>query len=342
VDERAAGVIVQQAGTVSVPDATTDPGRAPERAGSFIGAPIYVAGEAAFVVGFAAGRIRQDYAAREVEIVEILAELVGHALTVEHAEAVVHRRSFELEQRNEELEQFAYVASHDLQEPLRTISSFLQLLEKRSADTIDEKGREYIAFALDGSRRMQTLIQGLLAYSRVGTRGAAFEPVDAEAVMDDVLVDLGPARLESHANIRVDELPTVCADPIQLHQLFLNLVGNALKFRAPEAAPSITVGAHRDQSTPGWRFTVADTGIGLDPRHGPRVFQLFQRLHTREEYEGTGIGLALCRKIVERHGGTIFYAPNEAGGTTFTFTLPDRGADCRGASLTPDADGRAG
>jgi light-regulated signal transduction histidine kinase (bacteriophytochrome) len=189
---------------------------------------------------------------------------------------------------------------------------------------------------------MQTLIQGLLAYSRVGTRGAAFEPVDADAVVDDVLVDLGPARLESHADIHVESLPTVCADPVQLHQLFLNLIGNAIKFRAPDSAPSVTVTAHRDPSSPQWRFSVADTGIGLDPRHGPRVFQLFQRLHTREEYEGTGIGLALCRKIVERHGGTIAYAPNEAGGTTFTFTLPDRGTDCNGAAAKPATDEHAG
>jgi light-regulated signal transduction histidine kinase (bacteriophytochrome) len=207
---------------------------------------------------------------------------------------------------------------------------------------MDEKAREYIAFALDGSRRMQTLIQGLLAYSRVGTRGAAFESVDADAVVDDVLVDLGPARLESHADIRVEALPTVCADPIQLHQLFLNLVGNAIKFRAPDSAPSVTISAHRDHTMPAWRFSIADTGIGLDPRHGPRVFQLFQRLHTREEYEGTGIGLALCRKIVERHGGTIDYAPNEAGGTTFTFTLPDRGADCRDGSGPIQGDAQAG
>lgn len=242
------------------------------------------------------------------------------------AERDLHRYARELEESNDELAKFAYVASHDLQEPLRMVTSFLQLLERRYEGQLDETASQYIEYAVDGARRMQRLIQDLLAYSRVGTRGREFEPVDSREVVLDVLHDLGPAIHDAGAEVEVgDALPTVFADPTQLHQLFLNLVGNALKFRREGTPSRIRIAAEPAMladGRPGWRFSVADNGIGIDPRYADRIFQVFQRLHTREEYEGTGIGLAICKKIVERHGGTISVTSEEGEGATFTFTLP--------------------
>ncbi len=245
------------------------------------------------------------------------------------AEQALQRYADDLEERNAELEQFAYVASHDLQEPLRMVSSFLQLLQRRYADQLDETADEYIAYAVDGAKRMQKLIQDLLSYSRVGTRGKAFKPVDMNRTAETVLTDLGPALDEAGATVEAGDLPTVAADETQMRQLLQNLVANAVKFRA-EAAPVVRISAEQaeDAGRAVWRFAVADNGIGIEEHHADRVFQIFQRLHTRDEYEGTGIGLAMCKKIVERHGGRIWFesAPDAAAsptdGTTFYFTLP--------------------
>ena len=245
-------------------------------------------------------------------------------VTAQHeAERAMQRYADDLEERNAELEQFAYVASHDLQEPLRMVSSFLQLLQRRYADELDETADEYIAYAVDGAKRMQVLIQDLLAYSRVGTRGKAFKPVDMNRTMETVLTDLGPAFEEFDADVQVDPLPTVSADETQMRQLLQNLVANAVKFRG-DAAPEVRVSAERirEDDRPMWRFAVADNGIGIEPHHADRVFQIFQRLHTRDEYEGTGIGLAMCKKIVERHGGRIWFESAPDDGTTFYFTIP--------------------
>src|SRR5690606_21720054 len=225
-------------------------------------------------------------------------------------------------------EQFAYVASHDLQEPLRMVSSFLQLLQRRYEGQLDETADEYIAYAVDGAKRMQILIQDLLAYSRVGTRGKPFEPVDMNRTVDTVLTDLGPTLQDAGARVHVGRLPTVRADEPQMRQLLQNLIGNAVKFRG-EDPPEVTVSAERMRHVreygqePGWQFAVSDNGIGIAPEHGERIFQIFQRLHTRDEYEGTGIGLAMCKKIVERHGGRIWHESEPGHGTTFYFTLPD-------------------
>jgi PAS domain S-box-containing protein len=249
------------------------------------------------------------------------------------AERALQRYAHELEESNDELAKFAYVASHDLQEPLRMVTSFLQLLERRYEEQLDESARQYIAYAVDGARRMQRLIQDLLAYSRVGTRGRDFEPVDSGEVVLDVLHDLGPSIEEAGAAVEAGSLPVVFADPTQLHQLFLNLVGNALKFHRPDVPGRIRISAERaslQDGRAGWRFAVADNGIGLDAQYAERIFQVFQRLHTREEYEGTGIGLAICKKIVERHGGTIRVESAPGEGATFTFTFP-----------APDAPGPA-
>lgn len=225
----------------------------------------------------------------------------------------------ELRRSNEELERFAYVASHDLQEPLRTVTSYVQLLERRYGEILDDDGREFIGYAVDGARRMQTLIQDLLAFSRVGTRGGAMEPTDLAPVVDTVLGDLGAAIEASDAVVTCDPLPVVLGDAPQLRQLFANLIGNALKFRG-EAAPRVHVGARREGAR--WELAVRDNGIGIEEEYFERIFVIFQRLQPREAYPGTGIGLALCKKIVERHGGRIRVASEPGAGATFSFTLP--------------------
>ena len=239
------------------------------------------------------------------------------------AEAELGRYAVELEERNAELQQFAYVASHDLQEPLRMVTSFLQLLERRYADQVGDTGREYIGYAVGGARRMQALLQDLLAYSRVGTHGRAFETVDLAQVAEDAQTDLTVALVEAGGRVEIGALPKLQGDPVQLHQLLQNLVGNGLKFRAEGRAPVVQVRAERvaEDGQPFWRLAVADNGIGLEQKYADRVFQIFQRLHDREAYEGTGIGLAICKRIAERHGGRIWYDGRPGEGTTFYVTL---------------------
>ena len=233
--------------------------------------------------------------------------------------ASLRRATLELQRSNAELEQFAYVASHDLQEPLRMVTSYLQLLERRYKEHLDQDAEEFIGFAVDGASRMQTLIQDLLTYSRVGTRGAAFEPTDCDAVLVRVLTNLEVAIEESGAEISHGGLPNVSLDASQLSQLLQNLIGNAIKFRG-DNPPCIRVEA--EQRGHEWLFAVRDNGIGIDPRHGERIFQVFQRLHGIGQYPGTGIGLAVCKKIVERHRGTIWVESQEGAGSTFYFTIP--------------------
>jgi PAS domain S-box-containing protein len=219
-----------------------------------------------------------------------------------------------------ELQQFAYVASHDLREPLRMVSSYVQLLARRYKGKLDSDADDFIAFAVDGASRMQGLISDLLTYSRVSTHGKPFEPTDCEAVIDRVAVNLQVQIEESQATITRDALPTVVADPTQLVQLFYNLIGNAIKFRSSERRPEIHVGA---QVTDGnWLFMVRDNGIGIDPQHADRIFIIFQRLHSKDAYPGTGLGLAVAKKIVERHGGRIWVESEPGTGATFYFTIP--------------------
>ncbi|HEX8199856.1 MAG TPA: ATP-binding protein, partial [Isosphaeraceae bacterium] len=229
------------------------------------------------------------------------------------------RRAEELARSNAELEQFAYVASHDLQEPLRVVGSFTQLLAQRYQGKLDAKADRYINFAVDGCQRMQRLIQDLLEYARITTRGRPPEPVDCQAVLARTLVDLGPAIAQAGATVTHDPLPTVAADPTQLGQVLLNLLGNALKFRS-EAPPAVHVSARR--LGPDWLVCVRDNGIGIDPQFAEQIFVIFQRLHGRDAYPGTGIGLALCKKIVERHGGRIWVESEPGAGSRFCFTLP--------------------
>jgi PAS domain S-box-containing protein len=235
------------------------------------------------------------------------------------AEAALEANKQELERSNAELQQFAYVASHDLQEPLRTISSYLQLLHRRyKGKELDDNAEEFITFAVDGAKRMQALIQDLLAYSRVGKRDTAFAPTDCGTLAAEVVAALQATIVEKGAVVEHDALPIVLGDASQLRQLLQNLVGNALKFCKEAPVIRISAQPHGEQ----WQFTVRDNGIGIDPAHAERVFIIFQRLHTREEYEGTGIGLALCRKIVERHGGRIWVESRPGQGAAFHFMLP--------------------
>ena len=246
--------------------------------------------------------------------------LVDELAFADEARALVDEQAIELRRSNAELEQFAYVASHDLQEPLRKVASFCQLLQRRYADGLDERANQYIAFAVDGAMRMQTLINDLLAFSRVGRLHTENTAVDLDDVVETVLGGLSLAIEESQAQITRDELPTVTGDRTQLEMLFHNLLGNAIKFRVPDQPPRIHVEAVRDGER--WRFAVADNGIGIDPEYAPKVFTIFQRLHTRDAYPGNGIGLALCKKIVEFHGGTIEIDPDRKPGTRVTFDLP--------------------
>jgi PAS domain S-box-containing protein len=239
------------------------------------------------------------------------------------AEAALALKTQELARSNSELEQFAYVASHDLQEPLRMVTSFLELLRTRHGEKLGQEADEFIGFAVDGAVRMRGLINDLLTYSRVGTHGKPFAPTNCSVVLTEALQNLKVALEESGAQVVCDPLPVVMADATQMTQLFQNLIGNAIKYRGGRA-PEIHVGAvHTGYE---WQFTVRDNGIGFDPQYRERIFGLFQRLHQREEYPGTGIGLAVCKKIVERHEGRIWAESTPSQGSTFGFTIPTKEA----------------
>ena len=220
---------------------------------------------------------------------------------------------------NRELEQFAYVASHDLQEPLRMVSSFTQLLERRYKDQLDDDADDYIGFIVEGAMRMKDLIDDLLIYSRLKTENRPFEVVIMKVALDDVLINLRAHIKEENAKITYDNLPTIDCDPIQMHQLLQNLITNAIKFHGEEP-PQIHISAKQLENE--WLFSVTDNGIGIDPRHQEQIFSIFKRLHTRQEYEGTGIGLSICKRIIEKHGGQIWVESKLGKGSTFYFTIP--------------------
>ncbi len=236
--------------------------------------------------------------------------------------AQLEEQKQELARSNAELAQFAYIASHDLQEPLRMITNYLQLIEQRYQGQLDEDADEFIRYATDGARRMQQLIRDLLAYSRVGTQEQNFQQVDLHQLVEQLLEDFQLVVAEKKVHMVIGQLPCVWGDVIQLGQLFRNLLANALKF-SDQPAPTVELSAHYDASTNEWVFAVRDEGIGIAPAHHERIFLIFQRLHTRSEYPGTGIGLALCKKIVERHGGRIWVDSAENAGAIFFFTLPN-------------------
>jgi signal transduction histidine kinase len=272
------------------------------------------------------------------DVVELGADVESLRLRVvtELANAVeayrlVEAQAEELRRSNAELEQFAYVASHDLQEPLRKVTSFCQMLERRYGDQLDERARQYIRFAVDAAKRMQVLINDLLSFSRVGRvndgtgRNDRWGPVVLAEALGEALGNLSTRLEESGAEVTTGPLPTVPGDRTLLTMLLQNLVGNAVKFRSPDRPPVIAVSAEPDGEM--WRLAVQDNGIGIDPQFEGKIFVIFQRLHTRDEYSGTGIGLALCKKIVEFHGGRIWLEPGYRNGARFEFTLPAFVAD---------------
>jgi light-regulated signal transduction histidine kinase (bacteriophytochrome) len=264
--------------------------------------------------------ILEDFDAEKTKVEEINHNLRREVAERTAAEQALVSRTSELGRSNADLEQFAYVASHDLQEPLRMVSAYVQLFEKRYQGLVDAQAAKYIAYAVEGARRMQTLIAGLLEYSRVGRGAAAATAVALDGVLDDVLQNIAPSLLEAAAQVTRDPLPVVLGDRQQLAQVLQNLVANAEKFRRPGTSPHIHVSAARDGAS--WILSVADDGIGIEDQYFDRVFVIFQRLHTRAEYPGTGIGLSICKKVVERHGGRIWVESTPGRGTTFRFSLP--------------------
>ncbi|NRF67729.1 response regulator [Aquincola sp. S2] len=275
------------------------------------------------VEGFRVGAV--DYVTKPLNADEVVARVATH-LTLDALRQQLQSSNAELQQltaalrrSNAELEQLAYVASHDMQEPLRMVASYLQLVAQRYGDRLDADGHEFIGYAVDGAKRMQAMINDLLTLSRVSTKARPFAPTDCAKCVSTARIQLQVAIAESGATITTDTLPIVQGDPTQLLQLFQNLIANAIKFRG-ELAPQVHVGAQATEE--GWHFSVSDNGIGIAPEHFERIFVLFQRLHGRNQYPGTGIGLALCKRIVERHGGHIWVESAPGRGSTFRFTLP--------------------
>jgi signal transduction histidine kinase len=284
---------------------------------AFAGCPMIVE---ARLVGVLALFARDELAPEVLHYLESVALAAAQCVERKRAQAMLQERLDQLARSNEELERFAYVASHDLQEPLRMVVSYMQLLKERYHGQLDERADRYIDYAVDGGKRMQQLINDLLTYSRAGRGERPFEPVDCNRLADDVLRSLRVAIGEAGARVTRGELPTVLGDASQLGQLLQNLFGNAIKYRAPDREPAIALEAELVDDA--WRFALRDNGIGIEPRFLERVFIIFQRLHRKEEYAGTGVGLAICRRVVERHGGRIWVESAPGRGSTFYFTLP--------------------
>jgi len=268
------------------------------------------------------GEVTRDKEGGAIDMVGVVHDLTERTLAeqeVLRSREALAETNAELGRSNAELEQFAYVASHDLQEPLRMVASYVQLLERRYKGKLDADADDFINFAVEGSNRMQSLIQDLLVYSRVGSRGKKLVETPLNEAFGQAVENLGMAIEDAKATVRCGSLPTARGDPGQVVQLFQNLIGNAIKFRGPQA-PSVEV---EGRAADGWcEITVKDNGIGIDPKYFERIFVIFQRLHGRDEYAGTGIGLAVCRRIVDRHGGRIWVESAEGKGSTFHFTLP--------------------
>lgn len=275
-----------------------------------------------------------------VDVENMRQRIVAELEASQSAQERLDEQAAELRRSNAELEQFAYVASHDLQEPLRKVASFCQLLEKRYGDQLDERGTQYIAFAVDGAKRMQVLINDLLSFSRVGRLNTKYTKVELGTALDTAIANLGAAIEESGAKVvhPGQPLPQVFGDPTLLTMLWQNLIGNAVKFRREDRAPRIEIACRRGagNQSDNWVFSVSDNGIGIPEEFVGKVFIIFQRLHGRDTYGGTGLGLAMCKKIVEHHGGTVWIDTSYTDGTRFEFTLPI--ADTNAEAIAEGAD----
>ena len=297
------------------------PGLAPSiRAGfhSFLAVPLMAKGEVVAVMNLAS-TTAAAYSDRDLTLATRIGEQVAGAIANAQLYAQRVQAEEELARSNVELEQFASAASHDLQEPLRMVTSYAQILADDYKDRLDSDADRYINYVVDGASRMKVLIDDLLAYSRIGSQAAPLEPVDCNAVLQLVLGDLAGAIDDGGARVTHDPLPEVMGDGTQLAQVFQNLISNGIKFRG-EALPHVHVSTKQAEGD--WVFSVRDNGIGIDPRHYERIFQMFQRLHHRSQYPGTGIGLALCNKVVQRHGGRIWVESEPGSGSAFCFTIP--------------------
>ena len=328
-------VVRQQRAILFLPESlyetrTMFPGLLPQyRSGlrSFISVPLVYKDSTIGVLHFSSAK-PNAYSNYEVAIADLIAAQIAGAIENSHlhaetleADRVLQRQAQELARSNAELEQFAYVASHDLQEPLRVIAGYVNLLEERYGDKLDEDAREFIGFATDAAHRMRALINALLQYSRVETHGNPFERMDCNRALSEALADLEVSIDESHAQITTDQLPEIIGDHIQITHVFENLISNAIKFKKDDSRPRIHVSCGRSEDC--WQISVADNGTGIRPRYQERIFGMFKRAHKRSKYPGTGIGLALCLKIVERHGGRIWVESEVNLGSTFHFTIPD-------------------
>jgi PAS domain S-box-containing protein len=261
------------------------------------------------------GRVHRDEAGRPVRVIGALLDITERKKYEEN----LLELTAELQRSNTDLEQFAYIASHDLQEPLRTVTSFIQLLNRRYQDKLDDRAHEFMEIIVQSSARMQRLLKDLLEYSRVGSRKKSFHAVELDSILKYALLNLNTAIDESGAEVTVQELPTVQADETEMVQLFQNLIGNGIKFRG-DKVPVVEISSELNGDD--WIIHIRDNGIGIEPQYFDQIFMIFNRLHQRDEYPGTGLGLALCKKIVERHGGSIWLESTPGEGTTFSFSLP--------------------
>ncbi len=284
---------------------------------SFLSAPLLYRGEPIGCINLHS-LTESAYSERHRLLAERIAVYIAGAIANAQLHAQVTKQTEELARSNRELEQFAYVASHDLQEPLRMVSSYVALLGRRYGGQLDDRADKYIHFAVDGANRMQRLIHDLLAYSRVGTRGEELIATNTVSVVREILANLEVAIDESDAEVVYSELPTVMGDASQLRQLFQNIIGNAIKFRS-ENRPRIEIAAQQDGSR--WRFSIRDNGVGFDQRYADRIFGVFKRLHRNANIPGTGIGLAICQRIIDRHEGNIWAESKQGEGSCFYFTL---------------------
>ena len=279
--------------------------------------PILRDGRIVAIIGV--GNKPSDYDETDIASASLLGDISWEIVERKQAEKHLHTLMEELKRSNADLEQFAYAASHDLQEPLRVVAGFVGLLEKRYREKLDDNAREFIEYTVDGVKRMQLLIKDLLAYSQVGTKGKTFESTNCSVALEQAIYNLLKAVEESGAELTYDLLPTVSIDSSQVASLFQNLIGNAIKYRGKDK-PVIHISAQRKGNE--WVFSVRDNGIGIGSQYLEKIFDVFRRLHTRKEYDGTGIGLAICKKIVERHGGKIWVESALGKGSTFYFTVP--------------------